>query len=54
VIEYNIRKACILEVTHDNFYGNIIKKAEILIEALPYIRKLYGKTVSIINTAVMP
>ena len=25
----------------------IIKKAEILIEALPYIQKLYGKTVVI-------
>jgi len=31
----------------------VIKKAEILIEALPYIQKLYGKTV-VINTAEMP
>lgn len=28
-------------------YDNLIKKAEILIEALPYIQKLYGKTVVI-------
>lgn len=28
-------------------YGDPIKKAEILIEALPYIQKLYGKTVVI-------
>ncbi len=28
-------------------YENLIKKAEILIEALPYIQKLYGKTVVI-------
>ena len=31
----------------DNFMETIIKKAEILIEALPYIQKLYGKTVVI-------
>lgn len=30
-----------------NSMENIIKKAEILIEALPYIQKLYGKTVVI-------
>ena len=28
-------------------YDNLIKKAEILIEALPYIQRLYGKTVVI-------
>ncbi|MCX7841710.1 MAG: acetylglutamate kinase [Clostridia bacterium] len=31
----------------ENFMDTIIKKAEILIEALPYIQKLYGKTVVI-------
>lgn len=31
----------------DNFMETIIKRAEILIEALPYIQKLYGKTVVI-------
>ena len=31
----------------------LIKKAGILIEALPYIQKFSGKTV-VVNTAVMP
>jgi acetylglutamate kinase len=35
-----------MEVNFMN-YDNLIKKAEILIEALPYIQKLYGKTVVI-------
>ncbi len=34
-------------IMEDKFMKTIIKRAEILIEALPYIQKLYGKTIVI-------